>query len=66
MRQNQKTLRADTYQNLQEAVHERMRSDSLFNNEPENTVGRLILASSFQSSPRWYNAKFQDAMAIVR
>lgn len=66
LRQNQKTLRADTYQSVQEAVQERMTRDSLYNNEPENAVGRIILASSFQGSPRWYNSKFQDAMAIVR
>ena len=26
----------------------------------------MILSSSFVGSPRWYNAKFQDGMAIVR
>ena len=70
-RQNQKALRADTYKNLQEAVAECQQErpappDSLYNNENENRVGRYILASSYQCSPRWYNAKFQDAMAIVR
>ena len=39
--------------------------DSLYQ-ENEIAVGRKILASSFQCSPRWYNQKFQDAMAIVR
>ena len=68
---NQKTLRADTFQNIQEAVTERLQQrsdppDSLYNNEQENRVGRVILASSFIGSPRWYNNKFQDAMAIVR
>ena len=29
-------------------------------------IGRKILSSSFSGSPRWYNAKFQDAMAICR
>ena len=29
-------------------------------------IGRKILASSFPRGPRWYNAKFQDGMAIVR
>ena len=66
-RQNQKNLRADTYKNIQEAVAERRQpTDSMYNNEQENAVGRKILASSFQCSPRWYNEKFQDAMAIVR
>ena len=68
MRLNQKTLRADTFKNIQEAVAEQQqeRADSLFNTEQENRVGRFILASTFQCSPRWYNQKFQDAMAIVR
>ena len=68
MRLNQKTLRADTFKNIQEAVaeHQQERADSLFNSEQENRVGRFILASTFQCSPRWYNQKFQDAMAIVR
>ena len=68
-RQNQKTLRADTYRNLQEAVAERRQqapADSLYNNERENAVGRVILASSFQCSHRWYLEKFQDGMAICR
>ena len=70
-RHNQKTLRADSYKNLQQAVAERRRaqstpSDSLYHNERENATGRVILASSFQNSPRWYQSKFQDAMAIVR
>merc|ERR1712082_37663 len=68
-RQNQRTLRADTYRNLQEAVAERQQqapADSLYNNEQENAVGRVILASSFQGSPQWFNYKFQNAMAIVR
>ena len=68
-RQHQQNLRADTYKNLQQAVQQRQEippPDSLYNNELENTVGRKILTSSFTCSPRWYNEKFQDAMAIVR
>ena len=70
-RGNQKTLRADTYKNLRQAVTERQQqqrapADSLYNNEHENAPGRVILASSFQGSPRWFNAKFQDSMAVVR
>ena len=29
-------------------------------------VGRKILSSSFMGSPRWFNAQFQDGMAICR
>ena len=29
-------------------------------------IGRKILASSFTGSPRWYNSKFQNGMAICR
>ena len=70
---NQTALRADTYQNVRDFVVQRQQGeneqappDSLYHNENENRVGRLILASSFVGSPRWYNSKFQDAMAIVR
>ena len=68
-RMNQVTLRADIYKNVREHVDQRQQAenqDSLYNQERENRVGRLILASSFVGSPRWYNSKFQDAMAIVR
>ena len=71
-RQNQKALRADSYKNLKDAALERMqelepRAEGLYrddHNQP--TVGRMILSSSFSGSPHWYNAKFQDGMAIVR
>ena len=71
-RQNQKALRADTYKNLKEATLERHRemaprTDGMYgddHNQPN--VGRKILSSSFSGGPRWYNAKFQDGMAICR
>ena len=50
-RQNQKTLRAETFQNIQEAVANRRHQDSLYHNENENAVGHVILASTFQGSP---------------
>ena len=57
MRLNQKTLRAETFKNIQEAVAEQQqeRADSRFNYEQENREGRFILAITFQCSPRWYN-----------
>ena len=65
--QNQATLRADTYQNVREAIETRSNiQDSMYHNEAENTIGRIILPSSYTGSPRYYNEKFQDAMAILR
>ena len=43
------------------------REDGIYNDDQRApAIGRKILCSSFQGGPRWYNAKFQDAMAIVR
>ena len=69
---NQKALRADTYKNVKEAVNEQReelgpREDGFHRDDHQTpAVGRKILSSSFTGSPRWYNAKFQDGMAIVR
>ena len=71
-RQNQKALRADTYRNLREATLERQRdleprADGLYRDDHSHPViGRKILSSSFSGGPRWFNAKFQDGMAICR
>ena len=74
-RQNQKALRADTYKSVQEATDARLqeleqlapREDRIFPDDHRPAmIGRKILCSSFAGGPRWYNAKFQDAMAIVR
>jgi hypothetical protein len=71
-RMNQKALRADSYKNIREAT-EQLRSelapreDGMFRDDNKHpTVGRKILSSSYSGSPRWYNAKFQDGMAICR
>ena len=44
------------------------REDGLYDDDHHqpSQIGRKILASSFVGSPRWYNAKFQDGMAICR
>ena len=71
-RQNQKALRADTYKNVKEATEERRRElapreDGMFQDDTQHPgVGRKILSSSFVGSPRWFNAQFQDGMAICR
>ena len=68
--QNQKALRADSYINVREATEERMRApraDALYNDDHQRpSTGRKILASSFTGGPRYYNAKFQNGMAICR
>ena len=74
IRQNQQTLRADTYRNVREVVEQRRQEqqaegggDALYNRDVGGPiVGRVILPSTFTGSPRYYQAKFQDAMAIVR
>ena len=69
--QNQKALRADTYTNVKEFVDQRKaelapREDGVYADDHQKPViGRKILSASFTGGPRWYNAKFQDAMAIV-
>ena len=71
-RQNQKALRADSYKNVKEAIEERRndlapREDGMFPDDSQQPgVGRKILSSSFMGSPRWFNAQFQDGMAICR
>ena len=68
--QNQKALRADSYINVREAIEERVRvprEDGLYPDDHQRpAIGRKILASSHTGSPRWYNAKFQNGMAICR
>ena len=54
---NQKTIRAETYAGVQEAVLQATGA----------TVGRrVVLAPSFTGGPRHYAQCFRDAMAIVR
>ena len=56
-RLNQKTIRADKYQGLMDAV----------DHQEELQAGtKIILPQSIYGSPRWYAEAFQDAMAIVR
>ena len=72
LRLNQKALRADTYKNVQEITDSKKLelaplSDGMFLDDcKQPAVGRKILSSSMVGSPRWYNSKFQDGMAIVR
>ncbi len=59
LRTNQKTIRAELYNNVCDAIHQ---TDS-----SRRSVGRsIILPSSFSGSDRDFHRRFQDAMAIVR
>ena len=65
---NQKALRADTYKNVKDVVSERMpMNDKIFSDDHNLKLGkRIVLSKSFIGSPRWYNAQFQDGIAICR
>ena len=57
VRRNQKSLRAEKYQGLMDAVHA----------GDHNDVGvKIILPSTIYGSPRFYSETFQDVMVIVR
>ena len=68
MRHNQKALRADTYKNIKEVIDNRVPiTDKVRSGDQQVKFGKkIILASSYVGSPRWYNAQFQDGMAICR
>ena len=68
MRHNQKALRADTYKNIREEIDKRVPlTDRVRAGDETVRFGKkIILASSYVGSPRWYNAQFQDGMAICR
>ena len=68
-RYNQQALRADSYKNIKKLTDERLApvEDQMYpDDHTEQKIGRKILSSSYTGGPRWYNAQFQDAMAIVR
>ena len=57
IRQNQETLRADSYAGVMDAVEVGV--------HPRDIGQRVILPSTFAGSPRQMHALYQDAMAIV-
>ena len=65
---NQSSLRADSYKNVRDIVADRgPMLDKLTPEDHDLRIGRrIILSSSYVGSPRWYNSKFQDGMAICR
>ena len=67
-RDNQKALRADSYKNVKDILSERAPMlDKITHDDHSLKIGKkIVLSSSFPGSPRWYNAKFQDGMAICR
>ena len=68
MRHNQKALRADTYKNIRDEIDKRVPlTDKVRAGDEAVRFGKkVILASSYVGSPRWYNGQFQDGMAICR
>ncbi|CAN7016939.1 unnamed protein product, partial [Brassica rapa subsp. trilocularis] len=58
-RLNQKKIRADLYNNVQDAV---MKGDT----DAKSIGKRVILPASFTGSPRYMAEKYHDAMAICR
>jgi len=70
-RQHQKELRADTYKNIREVLEARQLevapvTDAMHEDDHHPRTGKKILSSTYIGSPRWYNAQFQDGMAICR
>ena len=67
-RNNQQALRADTYKNIKEVLNDLTPlTDKVHNDDHRMRLGKkIVLSSSFPGSPRWYNAQFQDGMAICR
>ena len=65
---NQSALRADSYKNVKEAVAGCVPlTDKVSSDDHNLKIGkRIVLSSSYVGSPRWYNSKFQDGMAICR
>ena len=67
-RNNQSSLRADSYKNVKEVVADRAPiSDKVCPDDHNLKIGKkIVLSSSYVGGPRWYNSKFQDGMAICR
>ena len=61
---NQKQVRADTYQNI--SSHLASVGDALHLDDHRPQVGQKILNKSLVGSPRWYNDRYHNAMAIVK
>ena len=57
VRNNQKTIRAEKYKGLMDAID---------NQEEMQAATKIIPPPSIYGSPRWYVEAFQDAMAIIR
>ena len=67
--QHQKKLRADTYKNIREVLEARQLEiapvlDAMDRDDHHPKIGKKILSSTYVGSPRWYNAHFQNGMAI--
>ena len=58
LEKNQKSIKAEKYQGIYDAIHGQ---DDL-----SDLGQKIILPASHTCSPRWYQQKFQDSMAICR
>ena len=64
---NQKNVRADTYKNVNHWATTRLAmGDALYTDDNAPHVGQKILNKSLVGSPRWYNARYHNGMAIVK
>jgi len=59
LRREQKTLRADSYQDLRDALIDR-------DDDPSNVGRRFVLPATFTGGPRYVHERQQDAMSYVR
>ena len=60
-RTHQKDLRADLYKGLED----QMKSDDAKTQNIKFTGKKFILPATYSYTPRWYDKKYRDAMAIV-
>ena len=63
--QNQKTLRADTYINIEHEIENRRWQAAGEDSIPEGRIGRVLLPKSHTGSPRYCNDQFKYGMAVV-
>ena len=59
LRREQKSLRADSYQDLRDALLDR-------DDDPSNVGRRIVLPATFTGGPRYMHERQQDAMSYVR
>ena len=66
---NQKSVRADTYDNVRRHVASNRATttgDALYQDDNRPQVGQKILPKSVTGCPRWYQSRYLNGMAIVK